>query len=524
MTGFLKALAAVLLLSVAAIVIARLMFPLPSVDDRQESAAIALSPETTLGGLVDAPARLQSGKSGMRAMADGGAAFASRLRLVAGAEASIDAQYYIWRDDTSGRLLLSALREAAERGVRVRLLLDDNGIAGLDPVLTALHALENFEVRIFNPSTIRRPKVAGYLIDFFRMNRRMHNKALIADGAAAIVGGRNIGDEYFQMAEESHFIDLDVLAAGPVAAQTAANFDLYWNSGSAYPMDLITWDGNGELPGYVTGTDPAGPAAEVKRLSRFEGTAADRFIRGDVELEWVRAELLSDHPAKGLGEAEGDQLMINRLKEVVRQARTSLDLISPYLIPGDRGVAFLAGLRDNGAKIRILTNAYATTDVKVVHAGYAKYRRDLLREGMEVFELKPGDETPDTSAKPGVPGPSGSSGGSSGSSASSLHAKTVALDGDRVFIGSLNLDPRSVLFNTEMGFLIESPEIAQVISDGFVERIEPAAFAVRLDEGALRWREQLPDGTIVHDTEPGTTLFDRLAIRVLGWLPIEWML
>jgi cardiolipin synthase C len=525
MLYILKALASILLVCGIAVVIARVVFPLPPLDQRKASTAIAISPDTTIGGLVDAPARERQGKSGVLAITDGRAALASRMKLVSEAQASIDAQYYIWHDDISGRLLLRALYDAAKRGVRVRLLLDDNGIAGLDPTLTALNGMENFEVRIFNPSTVRNPKLANYFFDFRRMNRRMHNKALIVDGAAAIVGGRNIGDEYFRLTSEDYFIDLDVLGVGPVAAQTAEDFDRYWNSQSAYPMELITWDADAALPGYLTGAEAIGPADEIKRRSDAAGTAADRFLRKDVDLEWVDARLFSDDPSKGLGEATGDELMINQLKPVLSEAETSLDLISPYFIPGDRGVEFFSGLVKNGAKIRVLTNAYATTDVKVVHAGYAKYREDALNGGMELLELKPA-EASEADASSGSSGSSGFSGtiGSSGSSASSLHAKTVAIDGKRVFIGSLNLDPRSVHFNTEMGFLIESPAIAEAVSASFVRLIDPGAFAVGLRDGALLWSEENPDGAREYDLEPGTGFLDRVAIRVLGWLPIEWML
>lgn len=230
------------------IVIARVVFALPDIRARPTEASIAARPETTLGTLMSAGRESHPGLSGVAPLADGKDALASRLALIEQAQVSVDAQYYIWHDDVSGVMLLAALDRAAKRGVRVRLLLDDNGVPGLDPFMAALNADPHFDIRLFNPSTIRRPKMMGYTFDFLRMNRRMHNKSLIVDGAVAIIGGRNIGDEYFEIGE-AFYKDMDALATGAIVPQTAAIFDAYWNSGSVFAAETII-EGTGDRAAF----------------------------------------------------------------------------------------------------------------------------------------------------------------------------------------------------------------------------------------------------------------------------------
>lgn len=519
MIVFLQALIVLIALYGAAVVTARLAFPLPRLSARRKSEAIPMSEETTLGRLVAQGLADNPGKSGVLGIPEGRGAIASRLELARQAEASIDAQYYIWEDDTSGRLLMKALFDAAQRGVRVRMLLDDNGTEGLDAVLAALDGLENFEVRLFNPSRLRWPKGAGFVVDFVRMNRRMHNKAFIVDGAVAIVGGRNVADEYFQLADEGFFIDLDVLAAGAVAPETAAIFDLYWNCDCVHPAGPVIGRRDATLPGWLTGEEAIGPQAESLAMSEREGTAADRFLRGDTRLEWVNAQAIADHPSKGLGKASDGQLMITRLRAAAGAVTSGVDLVSAYFIPAVGGVRYFAELARKGARVRILTNAFRTTDVKMVHAGYAKYRRRLLAAGVELLELKPGSDGDAVSRRRSGSGPS--SGSTSGTS---LHAKTLALDGNRVFVGSFNFDPRSARINCEMGFMIESPAMAERLTGRF-DTLATSTYRVALEDGALCWRETAEDETeTVHRTEPGASLADRLALGLLGRLPIEWLL
>ncbi|WP_127595824.1 phospholipase D family protein [Nitratireductor alexandrii] len=497
------------------IVSARLLLPLPDLQARTPSTAIPLSKETAWGRGLAASVRDHPEKSGVLPLATGHEALASRLLLTAQAERSLDVQYYIWHDDVSGRLLLRALADAARRGVRVRLLLDDNGVSGMDATLAALNTQDDFEVRLFNPSRVRRLKLAGFVFDFFRMNRRMHNKAFIVDGAAAIIGGRNVGDEYFSIGEQNYFLDLDVLAAGTVVPETAANFDRYWNSQSAYPIDAVAPSADRRLPDWLTegGTSPE--AEWLKRMPELEESVAGRLNSGDITLEWTDVRLFSDPPSKGLGRAKPGELMISQLGSALGPVRKRLDVISAYFVPGKGGMDYFKSIRNSGTAVTILTNALKSTDVAMVHAGYSKYRRRLLKAGIALYELKP---------RPGLPD-GASELSATGSSGSSLHAKTLSVDGQRVFVGSFNFDPRSVHLNCEMGFLIESASMARRIHEAFTRDLAHSAYRVELQNGELRWIETGPDGTTTAlDTEPGASLTDRIMVTVFGWLPIEWLL
>src|SRR5690606_13886442 len=420
------------------------------------------------------------------------------------------------------------LRAAAERGVRVRLLLDDNNTAGLDAKLAGLDAHENIEVRLFNPFVQRRARWLGYLADFARLNRRMHNKSFTADSQATIVGGRNVGDEYFDATEEGVvFMDLDVLAVGPVVAEVSADFDRYWASGSSYPASRILKDGSrnpaeeepqagrhGEGKGEGKGGDAKG--GEAVESAPF----ARELLAGRLAFEWTTVRLVSDDPAKGLGRAEGSALLPHRLVQLLGEPRDTVELVSGYFAPAETGTALFTRLAGNGVNVRIPTNSFEATDVAVVHAGYAKRRRALLQAGVELYELRRLPRSGGQSEWQPSERRESRLVGSSGSSASSLHAKTFAVDGERVFIGSYNFDPRSAELNTEMGLLIDSRALARRIDAVFGERVPAMAYQPRLaDDGALHWIERRDGKLVRHDTEPGTSVASRMAIRILSWLP-----
>lgn len=434
------------------------------------------------------------------------------------AERTLDLQYYIWRLDTTGVLLLEALHEAADRGVRVRLLLDDSGTAGIDGELAALASHPNIQIRLFNPFVVRSPKWLGFLTDFSRANRRMHNKAFIADNQASIIGGRNIADEYFAASGDVHFSDLDVLAVGDVVDAVSADFDRYWRSASAYPVARL-----------LSGTDPAG----LERLARAAGEEsrdpeADRYLEavaetelvqklvaGELELEWSPVHMLSDDPAKGLGQASDEGLLFHELERLFSDAEASVALVSPYFVPAEAGTAALRRQARDAVQVRVLTNALEATDVIAVHAGYAKRRKALLEAGVRLYEMHRGSNQQGDGLRAG---PFGSSG-------TSLHAKTFAVDGERVFVGSFNFDPRSAHLNTELGFIIESPALARQIDATFETGIPSSAYEVRLDrEGDLYWIEQRDGRVIRHDTEPNTGRLKRLGVFLISLLPIEWLL
>ncbi|WP_434111375.1 phospholipase D family protein [Methylocaldum sp. GT1TLB] len=492
---------------------------LPSLENRSVSTALVDTDTTRLGRAISSAVAAHPGQSGLYPLPDSRDAFAARMLLARAAERSLDVQYYIWRKDRSGTLLFEALHAAAERGVRVRLLLDDNNTAGLDPTLAALDAHPNIEVRLFNPFVIRKPRLIGYLTDFSRLNRRMHNKSFTADNQATIIGGRNVGDEYFDAAEGTVFVDLDVMAVGPIVEDVSNDFDRYWASGSSYPVGLL-------LP-------PADPArleqlaSQASLVERDPAAAAYMaairqlpFVRelteGRLALEWAPARMVSDDPAKALGRAESDELLPHQMNEIIGEPARDVELVSAYFVPTAAGVESFAGMAERGVNVTILTNSLEATDVAAVHAGYAKRRKPLLQAGITLYELR--RLSPRTNRRAGLPG-------SSGSSASSLHAKTFSVDGSRVFIGSFNFDPRSAKLNTEMGFVIDSPALARNISTAFDSRIPANSYQVRLsNNGQLYWTEHRSGEWVRHDAEPGTSFWLRAGIRLLSALPIEWLL
>lgn len=517
MTALLVALACI----AVAIVAARLVFALPQADRTGLSRAIPVSQQTALGRVA-----ADHGEASAILSLDGGReAFAARALLIRAAERSIDVQYYIWQNDITGMLLLRELRDAADRGVRVRLLLDDNGIAGLDRELAGLLGHDDVELRLWNPFVLRRPKILNYAFDFFRLNRRMHNKSLTVDGAVTIVGGRNVGDEYFAARSTGDFFDLDVMAVGAIVPKVAAQFDAYWTSGSVHDGEAILGAGDrAHLDAAIAASEREPRSTQYRDAIAAMQFVAD-FVDGDLELETVDISLVADDPRKGAGGVEGRALLVGQLDALLGRPTRDVDLVSAYFVPGTRGTQALADMAGRGVEVSILTNSLAATDVAAVHAGYAKYRRALLAAGTRLFELKREQTRPVKQANPGDDlerddfGPGGSS-------AASLHAKTFGIDGERVFIGSFNMDPRSVYLNTEMGFLIESEPLARALSDRLETALRFSAYRVELtDDGHLVWIETLADGsTVTHSDEPDASWARRATVAVVRRLPVEWLL
>jgi putative cardiolipin synthase len=494
---------------------------LPPPPLQPASYALRDTADTRLGVAVLRQLRAHPGLSGLVPFEDPLDALSARLLLAETADRSIDAQYFIWNGDTVGMLLWQALWQAAERGVRVRLLLDDANTSGLDPVLSALDAHPMLELRLYNPFVERGSRALGYLSDFQRLNRRMHNKSFTVDNLASVVGGRNIADEYFGAAEGLGFADLDVLAIGPVVEQVSEEFDLYWNSASAYPARPFV------------GPPPADPAAVLQ--PHFDALEQDprarqylqaveqapfigQLLRGQLEQDWTTAQLIYDQPAKTLDKAErGELQMLPLLMDRMGLPQQQLDIVSPYFVPGADGVALLAGLAQQGVQVRVLTNSLASSDESVVHAGYMKRRQDLLRAGVQLYEMKP-TAADSTLRVRGRFGPAKVSG---------LHAKTYAVDGKRSFVGSFNFDQRSAKLNTEMGLVIDSPHAAARLDEIFDDIVPVIAYEVRLapDGQNLQWLDRSEDGTVtVYDVDPQTSIWKRFGVNFLAGLPIEWLL
>lgn len=503
-----------------------------------ESRPVGPAPDvsgTTLAKAIAPHAARHDGLSGVYLLADGAEAFATRIALMRRAEKTLDLQYYIWRGDRTGTLLLEAALEAAERGVRVRLLLDDNGIDGIDNVLYALDRHPNMEVRLFNPFPIRRPKAIGYAFDFRRLNRRMHNKSLTVDGHVTIVGGRNIGDEYFGVEDGPLFADLDVLAVGPVVNDVDAQFERYWNASSAFPARLL-----------LRRIAPRDLRRLRKRSSLVErDPAARRYVEAlrDLEivseladsrlpLEWAKVRLFADDPKKALGLGARETKLAGLLQNVIGTPKRELQIISGYFVPGRVGVADLIAMRLRGVDICVLTNAYEATDVGIVHAGYAPYRRELAAAGVRLYEMRAGTrQVPSRrerreGARIGVSRRLRGSGSAALSAlragATTLHAKTFSVDRERLFVGSFNFDPRSVDLNTEMGIVIESPRLAAVAADLFDHAVPEVAYRIVADEGGgIQWQDAAGS---TFSREPGMGLASRAVLGILKRLDIEWLL
>lgn len=480
---------------------------------REESAALLDTAGTRLGRAIAPRAAAHPRLAGVYALPDPVDAFAARMLLADAADVSLDIQYYIWNADTTGILLFDALYRAAQRGVRVRLLLDDNNTPGLDDTLARLDGHPRIEVRLFNPFVVRWPRWIGYVTDFARINRRMHNKSFTADSQATVIGGRNIGDEYFAAADGVLFADLDVLAVGPVVRDVSEDFDHYWNSASAYPVHLLL-----EVP---SGTGKPAPLAvrnpaTAAYLAAVRKTAfVTELLGGTLAFEWAPTRMVSDDPAKGLGQAAPEATLMYQLTQAVGEPQAELDLVSPYFVPTASGVEAFNELAQRGVQIRILINSLEATDVDLVHAGYVRRREPLLRGGVTLFESKL--QAPVTSSSRRV--------GPFGSSASSLHAKTFAVDRRRIFIGSFNFDPRSANLNTELGFVIDSPVLAWHMAELFETRVPEIAYQPRLSaDGELFWIEQSHDEAVRYETEPRTTFWQRAFVWFASLLPIEWLL
>lgn len=525
MNGAVRAMPATALLAfMASLLLSGGCAGLPKLDSRTASTALTDTAHTRLGEAVQAGVAAHPDSSGIYPLPIAREAFAARVLLARAAERSLDVQYYIWHGDTTGYLLFAELWDAAERGVHVRLLLDDNGVAGLDPTIAALDSHANIEIRLFNPFVNRSARMLGYVTDFNRLNRRMHNKSFTADGQATIVGGRNVGDEYFGAGEGVVFADLDVVAFGPVVADVSRAFDEYWNSASAYPAELIIGkaapDAVPALKARFDAVRASSAAVEYGNAVRATRLVED-VLAQRLSIEWVPVQLVVDDPTKGLGEARPSDLLLANLTQALGKPEREVDLISPYFVPGKEGTKGIGAYAERGIQVRILTNSLAATDVAAVHAGYAKRRKPLLRSGVRIYELKPdaGTAEPRNNATKEKEG-------AGGSSNASLHAKTFSVDRKRAFIGSFNLDPRSVNLNTEMGLVIESPQLAEAISSALDRKLPDAAFEVVLiDDGrSLQWVESTPQGEVRYNSEPWTGFMKRLGVGFMSVLPIEWML
>ena len=495
---------------------------LPQDFDRTESHAVTDTQNTVFGKLLADEKAEHPGKSGFHLLDDGLDAFVARAVLANHAERSIDVQYYLFHDDLVGKLFTHLLLKAADRGVRVRLLVDDMAITAQDLGAVAMDSHPHLEVRIFNPFSRNVARAPQFVTRLGSVTRRMHNKSFTVDNQVTILGGRNIGNEYFDADPDLEFADLDVMAIGPVAGEVSTVFDLYWNSALAYPASVLV---KGQLPTPTQIEEKRGRLdqyvaeqvdSEYLRTLR-NSDLAEKFRTSRVDFYWGDWEVVYDEPEKlQRGFSQTRYHLEPMLRPYLVGIQKELIIFSPYFVPGKEGTAYLTWLSKRGVRVRILTNSLASNDVGIVHSGYMKYRKKLLQGGVELYELNKRLTRKQRKQKKGA----------EGSSKASLHAKSFVFDREQVFIGSLNLDPRALVHNTEIGVVMEVPEIAEEMAKWFDENIEQLAFRLELkkqdnDYEKLYWHGWENGKQVVYSHEPYTGFWRRLGINLLSILPIE---
>jgi putative cardiolipin synthase len=484
---------------------------------RMPSNAFAHPETTNVGALFREASEKHPGLSGFSLVQHGENAFLARLAMADLAEKTLDAQYYIWDSDTTGRILASRLMRAADRGVRVRILIDDNYQTGeKDFLIAGLDGHPNIEVRLFNPVTNRFWRTLSFLADFGRVNHRMHNKLLVVDNAVGIVGGRNIGDVYFGVRADHNYRDLDVLTSGPIIREISASFDMFWNSDWAIPVGATVKELPSEkdwkamlkrLEVNISATGYPYPIYQnLDELRTRLVQIRDNFI-------WAPGTVLVEHPSRVVTDAEIGVIhkaLSLRLSEVEREVLIE----SPYFVLPDQTIEGVRQLTARGIKVRALTNSAASNDVIAAHAGYVNTREKLLKAGAELFELRP-----DTNMERRWSV-------LSDKSRAALHCKSVVFDRKSVFIGSFNLDPRSSTLNTEIGVMINSPEIARQVAKIMDEGVSSgSAYQVKLNnDGRLVWTAENNGEKVQYDKDPETNIWDRLLFDFIAILPIEHLL
>ena len=499
---------------------------LPDNSERQVTTKLSDVAETKLYQGVES-LLVQRGDqvSGFYPLASGVDALVARLKMVDTAEKSIDLQYYIWHRDKTGKMLAAYLLNAADRGVRVRLLLDDMGSPLGDKSLLMLDRHPNVEVRLFNPLSNRAQRMWSMLTEFSRVNRRMHNKSLTVDNSIAIVGGRNIGNEYFEANHDVAFADLDLAVIGPVVDQVSDGFDMYWNHEASYPISRLS---------SVELSDSELKAARQQVRQFLEVTRGDEYVsrllksdlvsKGVEEWYWGQADVLYDNPDKSHeSDTDTSRYLHAQLSSVFDEVDSRLVLISPYFVPGDGGVEYFSALAERGVDIIIVTNSLAATDVGAVHSGYAKYREALLAAGVSLYEVRPYADKNSKAEKKDKERGEKSHGYIGSSAKASLHAKAFFIDGRYTFVGSMNLDPRSFHINTEIGIMLDDAEFTTLAQDQILASLKKTSYELNLDEdGDVRWTGYDEFGVEqVFYSDPTVSAWRRFSVWIMGLFPIE---
>lgn len=495
---------------------------LPMNHSKQEQQ-IAMHTDHWINNDPNAQQKLAQGLTAYLAMSDAYQSIASRVHLIRKAKYTLDLQYYIWADDFIGNLMLEELLTAADRGVKVRLLIDDQNGTKIDRQLSALITHPNISIKFYNPYKFRNFRVLDYLIRANRINHRMHNKLIIADGAIAVTGGRNISSEYFDASESFQFTDMDILFLGKAVRNANSVFQEFWNFELSYPVENFINKGSKQdlldlRQTFVKLGQSNHPTDAKVNLEQKE--LANELNQNKVD--WAFAEFLADSPNKTLSQAQGDELIYHQIRNHMGDPKQEMDLIAAYFVPTKNGTDFINQFPKQNVKVRILTNSFVANDVALVHAFYQKYRVDLLKNGAELYEFKPYIERKRRTWYEVV---TGNVIPKKGKNKSSLHAKFIDID-DKVFIGSFNLDPRSFNLNTEVGLVVKSDPLQEQISNLLDRTLHTVAYELKLNnQGEIIWLDHRPDGkTIEYKTDPETTRFQRLMMHSVSYLPIEWMM
>ena len=473
---------------------------LPEDYPKEESFAVPASAETPLGISATAWVSSHDGQSGFFPLQSGSDALAARLRMIERAEVSLDAQYFLMKSDIAGHVFSQELLLAADRGVRVRFLLDDIFTKVNDEELFILDAHENIEVRLYNPIAKRGLFILNFLGDFKRANRRMHNKSFTADNQLTIVGGRNMASEYFDLNIDTEFEDFDVLGVGKVATDVSATFDLFWNSQRSLPLEALD----------VEFTEAQLDKVRQQMKQDFDdayGSAFAEAMENQIIRELIDTkdqlfpadwEVVADDPQKlKTSVAVEQRQLVNRLVELVVDSEEEVIVITPYLVPLKSGIEFWRGIVDQGTRVVMLTNSLASTNHIPVHSGYAKFRKPLLEAGVELYEVR-ADAVIGAADRPDAP------------DNKTLHTKLIIIDRQQVFAGSLNLDPRSIDLNAELGVNILSEELGEELAVEFFESLEETAYRVTLDErGRLQWESTSNGKKIIENSEPSSSRWRR---------------
>ena len=465
-------------------------------EDKTYSETITDTADTRLGKEVSRWVDEHGELSGFYPLNQGMDALGVRLRLAEIAEQGIDLQYFLMKEDTAGSVMMNALLKAADRGVRVRFLLDDIFTTASDDGLILLNEHPNIEVRLFNPVSRRGFSALNFVGDFRQANRRMHNKSFTVDNQISVVGGRNIADEYFQLKTGSVFVDFDVLAMGPIAADISASFDEFWNHSRAVPMEQITAKGIDEDLETVRAhiAEEFDATYDTVYKQALESQLLQDLIADRQPLFPAEARVLSDSPDKLINEISEEQMRLaTDLREVLLSADEEIIFISPYYVPGDGGVQFLRNLVDKGVRVIILTNSLASNNHVPVHGGYARYRKDVIAAGAELYEAR-------ANAASEVQG------ANEATDTLTLHTKAFLIDRRYLFVGSLNLDPRSIEINAEMGLLIDSEDMVTELTYDIDERLAAVTYRVTVNEkGNLEWHGRINGEEVIETREPLTT-------------------